>query len=74
MCCFACDGEINGWLHLCLCAVEVAKSLGPGNVVATILCDGAARYQTRLFSKSWLTSRKLYDAVPEQYRKMITLP
>jgi len=32
-------------------AVEMAKILGPGKKIVTILCDGAYRYQTRLFSK-----------------------
>jgi cysteine synthase A len=32
-------------------AVELAKKLGKGKTIATILCDGAYRYQSRLFSK-----------------------
>lgn len=52
-------------------AHDVAKLLGPGHTVTTILCDGAARYQSRLFSKSWLQSKGLYDAVPEQYRHFV---
>jgi cysteine synthase A len=32
-------------------AVELAKKLGKGKTIATLLCDGAYRYQSRLFSK-----------------------
>ncbi|KAF0692049.1 Aste57867_16816 [Aphanomyces stellatus] len=55
-------------------AVDVAKSLGPGSMVATILCDSAARYQSRLFSRSWLESKGLYEAVPVDCRHLVSLP
>jgi cysteine synthase A len=48
-------------------AVEVAKKLGPGHTVVTILCDGASRYQSRLLSKKWLASKNLLDHVPNNY-------
>jgi cysteine synthase A len=54
-------------------AVEMAQALGPGSRVATILCDGAHRYQTRLFSRKWLQSKGLETAVPEQLQKYIVL-
>jgi hypothetical protein len=54
-------------------AVKCAQLLGPGHTVATVLCDGAARYQSRLFSKQWLLSKELYDNVPEDCRHLITL-
>jgi len=31
-------------------AVKIARMLGPGHRIVTILCDGAYRYQSRLFS------------------------
>jgi cysteine synthase A len=37
----------------------------PGSKVVTILCDGAYRYQSRLFSKKWLRAKGLEDAIPE---------
>ena len=54
-------------------AVEIAKQLGPGHTIATILCDGAYRYQSRLFSKKWLESKELYDAIPENLKKYVVL-
>jgi cysteine synthase len=54
-------------------AGDVARQLGPGHTVVTMVCDGAARYQTRLFSKSWLESKGLYAAVPEDCRHLVSL-
>ena len=53
---------------------EVAEKVGPGHTVVTILCDGAYRYADRLFSRKWLESKKLLDAIPEKLRKYIVLP
>ncbi|RPA81824.1 PALP-domain-containing protein [Ascobolus immersus RN42] len=50
-------------------ATELARQLGPGKTVATILCDGAHRYSDRLFSKSWLREKKLESAIPTALRK-----
>lgn len=55
-------------------AVEVAKILGPGSTVATVLCDGAYRYADRLFSEKWLNSKNLRDAIPKHLEKYIVLP
>jgi len=54
-------------------AVELAQKLGPGKTIATILCDGAYRYQSRLFSKKWLQSKGLDDAIPEHLKKYAVL-
>ncbi|KFH62879.1 cysteine synthase [Podila verticillata NRRL 6337] len=54
-------------------AVEMAKKLGPGKNIVTILCDGAYRYQSRLFSKKWIESKGLTDAIPEHLKKYATL-
>ncbi|KAG5342926.1 hypothetical protein C0989_005875 [Termitomyces sp. Mn162] len=54
-------------------AVELAQRLGKGSKVATILCDGAYRYQSRLFSKVWLKSKGLDDAIPAHLRKYAVL-
>ncbi|MFN6955675.1 MAG: cysteine synthase A [Acetobacteraceae bacterium] len=40
-------------------AIRVARALGPGHRVATILCDGAARYQSKLFNPEFLRERGL---------------
>ncbi len=40
-------------------AIRVARDLGPGHTVATILCDGGARYQSKLFNPEFLRSKGL---------------
>jgi cysteine synthase A len=40
-------------------AIRVAKTLGPGHTVVTILCDGGARYQSKLFNPEFLASKNL---------------
>jgi len=54
-------------------ARDVAAKLGPGHTVVTVLCDGAGRYASRLFSKSWLQSKELFDAVPEDCKHLVSL-
>jgi len=44
-------------------AVRVAKQLGPGHTIATILCDGGAKYQSRLFNKEWIAAKGFGAAV-----------
>ncbi|KAF8331081.1 cysteine synthase [Cantharellus anzutake] len=53
-------------------AYELARKLGPGRTVVTVLCDGAYRYQTRLFSRKWLESKSLN--IPDHLRKYVVLP
>ncbi|KAI6715445.1 cysteine synthase [Diplocarpon mali] len=55
-------------------AKEVAEKLGKGHTVVTVLCDGAYRYADRLFSKKWLTEKKLLAAIPKHLEKYIVLP
>ncbi|PMD21635.1 cysteine synthase [Hyaloscypha hepaticicola] len=55
-------------------AKEVAEKLGKGHTVVTVLCDGAYRYADRLFSKKWLTDKKLLGAIPKHLEKYIVLP
>jgi len=40
-------------------AIRVAKDLGPGHTVVTILCDGGARYQSKLFNPVFLRGKAL---------------
>jgi cysteine synthase A len=40
-------------------AVRVARTLGPGHTVVTILCDGGSRYQSKLFNPEFLRGRNL---------------
>ncbi len=43
-------------------AVQIARRLGPGHTIATILCDGGAKYQSRLFNRKWLGEKGLLEA------------
>lgn len=40
-------------------AVQVAREMGPGHTIVTVLCDSGARYQSRLFNRDWLLSKDL---------------
>ncbi|CAE6431612.1 unnamed protein product [Rhizoctonia solani] len=54
-------------------ARELGLKKGPGKTIVTILCDGAYRYQTRLFSRKWLESKGLVKAIPDNLQKYIVL-
>ena len=45
-------------VNLCA-AAQVARDLGPGHTVVTMLCDSGAKYQSRLFNREWLAERGL---------------
>jgi cysteine synthase len=40
-------------------AVALAKQLGPGHTIVTVLCDSGTRYQSRLFNREWLEAKGL---------------
>ena len=40
-------------------AVRVAREMGPGHTIATILCDGGSRYQSKLFNPEFLREKGL---------------
>ncbi len=40
-------------------AIRVARQMGPGHTIVTILCDGGARYQSKLFNPEFLRSKNL---------------
>lgn len=40
-------------------AVALAKQMGPGHTIVTILCDSGGRYQSRLFNQEWLAAKGL---------------
>ena len=40
-------------------AIKMAKDMGPGHVIVTILCDFGARYQSKLFDSEFLREKKL---------------
>ena len=43
-------------------AVQIAKRLGPGHRIVTILCDTGAKYQSRLFNRKWLQEKGFLEA------------
>jgi cysteine synthase A len=43
-------------------ALQIARRLGPGHTIVTILCDNGAKYQSRLFNRKWLADKGLLDA------------
>jgi cysteine synthase A len=55
-------------------AIRLAKQLGPGKTIVTILCDSGNRYQSKLFNPDFMRSKKL--PVPEwlEKRSKIDLP
>ncbi len=40
-------------------AIRVARTLGPGHTVVTVLCDGGSRYQSKLFNPAFLREKGL---------------
>ncbi len=48
-------------------AIRLAKDLGPGHTIVTLLCDGGARYQSKLFNPEFLRAKKL--PVPDWLEK-----
>jgi cysteine synthase A len=40
-------------------AIKVARKLGPGHTVVTVLCDYGTRYQSKLFNPAFLRERNL---------------
>lgn len=46
-------------------AIRLARELGPGHTIVTILCDSGIRYQERLFNREFLESKGL--SLPDWY-------
>ena len=40
-------------------AIKLAKKLGPGKTIVTILCDHGKRYASKIFNKEFLKSKNL---------------
>jgi cysteine synthase len=55
-------------------AIRLAKDLGPGHTIVTVLCDYGTRYQSKLFDPAFLRSKKL--PVPEwlERKSAISIP
>ena len=55
-------------------AIRLARDLGPGHTIVTVLCDYGTRYQSKLFNPEFLRTKNLpvpgwIDRQPE-----ITIP
>jgi cysteine synthase len=48
-------------------AIRLAKQMGPGKTIVTVLCDSGNRYQSKLFNPEFMRSKKL--PVPEWLEK-----
>jgi cysteine synthase len=55
-------------------AIRLAKELGPGHTIVTVLCDYGSRYQSKLFNPAFMRSKNL--PVPEwlERRSAIDVP
>lgn len=53
-------------------AIRMAKEMGPGHTIVTVLCDFGTRYQTKIFNPEFLRSKKL--PVPAFLERKIPLP
>ena len=40
-------------------AIRMARDLGPGHTIVTVLCDVGTRYQSKLFNPAFLRSKNL---------------
>jgi cysteine synthase A len=52
-------------------AIRLAKELGPGHTIVTVLCDYGTRYQSKLFNPQFLRSKNL--PVPAWLERKTTL-
>ena len=52
-------------------AIRLARELGPGHIIVTVLCDYGTRYQTKLFNPEFLRSKNL--PVPDWMERRATI-
>ena len=52
-------------------AIRLAKDLGPGHTIVTILCDYGTRYQSKLFNPKFLRDKSL--PVPDWMEKQVDI-
>jgi cysteine synthase A len=43
--------------------VRLAKAMGPGNTIVTILCDSGLRYLSTIYNPDWLAAKGLSAAI-----------
>ena len=52
-------------------AIRLARDLGPGHTIVTILCDYGTRYQSKLFNPAFLRGKNL--PVPEWMERLVDI-
>ena len=55
-------------------AIRLAKQLGPGKTIVTILCDSGGRYQSKLFNPEFMRSKNLPVPAWLEKRSQIEVP
>jgi cysteine synthase A len=55
-------------------AIRLARDLGPGHTIVTVLCDHGARYQSKLFNPEFLRSKGLPVPAWLERRSNVTIP
>src|SRR6202158_5463580 len=55
-------------------AIRLARELGPGHTIVTVLCDYGTRYQTKLFNPEFLRSKNLPVPAWMERRSSLTVP
>ena len=55
-------------------AIRLAKQLGPGKTIVTVLCDSGNRYQSKLFNPEFMRSKNLPAPAWLEKRSNIDLP
>ena len=55
-------------------AIRLAKQLGPGKTIVTILCDSGHRYQSKLFNPEFMRSKNLPVPAWLEKRSEIDVP
>jgi cysteine synthase A len=55
-------------------AIRLAKQLGPGKTIVTVLCDSGNRYQSKLFNPDFMRSKKLPVPAWLEKRSKIDVP
>ena len=51
--------------------MRLAKELGPGHTIVTILCDSGVRYASKLFNPAFLREKNL--PVPEWMERRVSI-
>lgn len=54
-----CGGSSGSNVHI---ACQIAKEIGPGKTIVTVLCDSATRYTTKFLSDQWMKDYGFFDS------------